>query len=80
MKKEAKTRKVTGERALKYTKFAGKLVRLNLASAEERKTYFDAIYALRELSDKYCELTGIDIESFPNAIFSSKPHPDKEIF
>lgn len=62
MKKEAKTRKVTGERALKYTRFASKLVHLNLASSEQKRKYFDAIYALRELSDEYCELTGLNLD------------------
>ena len=61
MKKEVK-RTITSKRALRYTELASKAIRLNLVSPEERKKYFDAIYALRELSDEYCELTGLNLD------------------
>ena len=34
---------------------------LNLVSPEERRQYFNAIYALRELADKYCNIHGLEI-------------------
>ena len=61
MKKEIKTRSITGIKAVKYTELANKMVMLNLVSPEERRQYFDAIYALRELADKYCNIHGLEI-------------------
>jgi GTP-dependent phosphoenolpyruvate carboxykinase len=61
MKKEVKTRSITGKKAVKYTELANKLVMLNLVSPEERKKYFDAVYALRELADEYCKLHGLEL-------------------
>ena len=61
MKKEIETRGITGRKALKYTELANKLVMDNLVSPEERRQYFNAIYALRELADKYCDIHGLEI-------------------
>ena len=61
MKKEIKIRILTGNKAVKYTKLANKLVMNNLVSPEERRQYFNAIYALRELADKYCDIHGLEI-------------------
>ena len=61
MKKEVKTRSITGFKAVKYTELANEMVMLNLVSPEERRQYFDAIYALRELADKYCDIHGLEI-------------------
>ena len=61
MEKEVKTRSVTGIKAMKYAELANKMVILNLVSPEERRQYFDAIYALRELADKYCNIHGLEI-------------------
>ena len=61
MKKEIKTRSITGIKAVKYTELANKMVMLNLVSPEERRQYFDAIYALRKLADKYCNIHGLEI-------------------
>ena len=61
MKKEIKTRSITGIKAVKYTELANKMVTLNLVSPEERRQYFDAIYAIRELADKYCNIHGLEI-------------------
>lgn len=61
MEKEVKTRSVTGIKAMKYTELANKMVMLNLVSPEERRQYFDAIYSLRELADKYCNIHGLEI-------------------
>ena len=61
MKKEVKTRSVTGIKAMKYTELANRMVMLNLVSPEERRQYFDAIYSLRELADKYCNIHGLEI-------------------
>ena len=61
MKKEVKTRTVTGNKTVKYTELANKMVMQNLVSPEERRKYFDAIYTLRELADKYCEIQGLDL-------------------
>ena len=61
MKKEVKTRSITGTKAVKYAELANKMVMLNLVSPEERRQYFDAIYALRELADKYCNIHGLEI-------------------
>ena len=61
MEKEVKTRSVTGIKAMKYTELANKMVMLNLVSPEERRQYFDAIYSLRELADKYCDIAGLEI-------------------
>nr|DAU11652.1 MAG TPA: hypothetical protein [Bacteriophage sp.] len=33
----------------------------NMVSPEERRQYFKAIYALRELVDKYCDINGLEI-------------------
>ena len=61
MKKEVKTRGITGDKAVKYAELANKIVMSNLVSPEERRKYFDAIYALRELADKYCNIHGLEI-------------------
>lgn len=61
MKKEIKTRSITGIKALKYTEIANKMVMDNMVSPEERRQYFKAIYALRELADKYCDINGLEI-------------------
>ena len=61
MKKEIETRSITGNKAVKYTELANKMVMLNLVSPEERRQYFNAIYALRELADKYCDICGLEI-------------------
>ena len=61
MEKEVKTRSVTGIKAMKYTELANRMVMLNLVSPEERRQYFDAIYSLRELADKYCNIHGLEI-------------------
>ena len=61
MKKEIKTRSLTGNKAIKYIELANKMVMNNLVSPEERRQYFNAIYALRELADKYCDIHGLEI-------------------
>ena len=61
MRKEVETRGITGIKAMKYTELANKMVMLNLVSPEERRQYFNAIYALRELADKYCNIHGLEI-------------------
>ena len=61
MKKEIKTRSLTGNKAIKYIELANKMVMNNLVSPEERRQYFNAIYALRELADKYCNIHGLEI-------------------
>lgn len=61
MKKEVKTRSLTGLKAIKYTELANKMVMQNLVSPEERRQYFNAIYALRELADEYCDINGLEI-------------------
>ena len=33
----------------------------NLVSPQERRQYFNAIYALRELADKSCDIHGLEI-------------------
>lgn len=61
MKKEIETRSLTGFKAVKYTELANKMVMDNLVSPEERRQYFNAIYTLRELADKYCDICGLEI-------------------
>ena len=61
MKKEIKTRSLTGNKAVKYTELANKLVMNNLVSPEKRRQYLNVIYALRELDDKYCDIHGLEI-------------------
>ena len=61
MEKEVKTRSITGIKAMKYTELANKMVMLSLVSLEERRQYFNAIYALRELAEKYCNIHGLEI-------------------
>ena len=61
MEKETKTRSITGIKALKYTELANRMVTLGLASPEEKRQYFNAIYTLRELADKYCDIAGLEI-------------------
>lgn len=53
------TRGITGDKAEQIVKYANKLVALNLVSAKDRQKYFDAIKALRDLSDQYCEINGL---------------------
>uniref|UniRef100_A0AAU8MHW4 Coat protein n=1 Tax=Geladintestivirus 5 TaxID=3233137 RepID=A0AAU8MHW4_9CAUD len=64
MTKEAKvstSRSITGNKAVQIVQYANKLVALNLISTEDRKKYFDAIKALRDLSDQYCEINGLSL-------------------
>ena len=61
MEKKVKTRSVTGIKAMKYTELANRMVTLDLASPEEKRQYFNAIYTLRELADKYCDIAGLEI-------------------
>lgn len=60
-KQSAQTRPITGKKAEEILKYAHKLVSLQLCSIEQRKVYFDAIKALRELSDEYCEICGLPL-------------------
>ena len=57
----AKTRGITGSNSVQIVQYANKLVTLNLVSPKERKKYFDAIKALRDLSDQYCEIHGLEL-------------------
>lgn len=57
----ATTRTITGNKAVQIVQYANKLVAQNLVSAEERKKYFAAIKALRDLSDLYCEIHGLEL-------------------
>ena len=64
MKKETKvttTRSITGNKAVQIVQYANKLVAQNLVSAKDRQKYFDAIKALRDLSDQYCEIIGLPL-------------------
>ena len=61
MKREVKTGGITGIKAMKYTELANRMVTLDLASPEEKRQYFNAIYTLRELADKYCDIAGLEI-------------------
>ena len=61
MEKEVKTRSITGIKAMKYEELANRMVVLDLASPEEKRQYFNAIYTLRELADKYCDIANLDI-------------------
>ena len=61
MRKEVKTRGITGIKAVKYVELANKMVMLNLVSPEEKRQYFNAIYTLRELADEYCDIAGLEI-------------------
>ena len=61
MEKKVKTRGITGIKAMKYTELANRMVTLGLASPEEKRQYFNAIYTLRELADKYCDIAGLEI-------------------
>lgn len=61
MEKEVETRSITGIKTVKYAELANKMVMLNLVSPEERRQYFNAVYALRELADKYCDINGLEI-------------------
>lgn len=60
-KQSAQTRPITGKKTEEILKYAHKLVSLQLCSIEQRKVYFDAIKALRELSDEYCEICGLPL-------------------
>lgn len=57
----ATTRSITGNKAVQIVQYANKLVALNLVSEEDRRKYFDAIKALRDLSDQYCEIHGLEL-------------------
>lgn len=57
----ATTRTITGNKAVQIVQYANKLVAQNLVSAEDRRKYFGAIKALRDLSDQYCEITGLEL-------------------
>ena len=57
----ATTRSITGNKTVQIVQYANKLVSQNLVSAEDRRKYFAAIKALRDLSDQYCEITGLEL-------------------
>lgn len=57
----ATTRGITGNKAVQIVQYANKLVALNLVSEEDRRKYFDAIKALKSLSDQYCEIHGLEL-------------------
>lgn len=57
----AKTRGITGANSIQIVKYANKLVNLGLVSPTDRKKYFNAIYALRDLADQYCEIHGLEL-------------------
>lgn len=57
----ATTRTITGNKAVQIVQYANKLVAQNLVSAKDRQKYFDAIKALRDLSDQYCEICGLPL-------------------
>lgn len=62
MKKQStSTRPITGRRVEERLKHANKLISLKLCSVEQRKAYFTAVETLRELSDEYCEITGLPL-------------------
>lgn len=60
-KQSAQTRPITGKKAEEILKYAHKLVSLQLCSVEQRQAYFNAIRTLRELSDEYCEICGLEL-------------------
>lgn len=62
-KKSKMPRGITRDRALRYTYYADKLTSSVLSTEEEKRKFFHAIYTLRELSDKFCEIHGIDADS-----------------
>lgn len=55
------TRGITSNKAVQIVQYANKLIALNLVSAKDRQKYFDAIIALRDLSDQYCEINGLEL-------------------
>ena len=57
----AKTRGITGSNSVQIVQYANKLVDLNLVSAEDRRKYLNAIKALRDLSDQYCKIHGLEL-------------------
>lgn len=62
MKEHKNVRGITGKRAARYLENANKLLFLKLDSPKERRQYFDAVYTLRSLSDKYCEMHGLPLD------------------
>ena len=60
-KKTTQTRTITGHKSEQIVHLANKLVSLQLCSVEQRQAYFNAIRTLRELSDEYCEICGLDL-------------------
>ena len=62
MKKQpTQTRTITGHKAEQIIHWANKLVSLQLCSVEQRRAYFNAIRTLRELSDEYCKICGLEL-------------------
>lgn len=61
-KETRKPRTITKTRALVYAHYAQKFVK-TFGTAEEARKYFQALYTLRELADKYGEIDGIDMDS-----------------
>lgn len=57
----ATTRTITGNKSVQIVQYANKLVAKGLVSAEDRRKYFNAIKALRDLSDLYCEINGLPL-------------------
>lgn len=55
------TRSITGNKAVQIVQYANKLVAKKLVSEEDRRKYFDAIKVLRDLSDQYCEISGLKL-------------------
>ena len=55
------TRSITGNKAVQIVQYANKLVAQNLVSTKDRQKYFSAIKALRDLSDQYCEINGLEL-------------------
>ena len=55
-------RGITGNRVLRYAKFADKMIFYNLVTPKERKEFFKAVKVLRDLSDQYCNITGLPLE------------------
>lgn len=62
MKQVVTTRGITGNRVLRYAKFANKMIFYNLVTPKERKEFFKAVMVLRDLSDQYCNINGLPLE------------------
>lgn len=57
----AKSRGITGSNSVQIVEYANKLITLGLVSPTDRKKYFHAMQALRDLSDQYCEIHGLEL-------------------